>query len=57
MSLSAKTRTDYVEKLIEKAAISDESGEAMRFAQAALNAANAVAVLDEVQFRDHAKPK
>lgn len=43
--------TKEVEKLIEKAAKQDEAHHAMHFAQAALNAANAMAVLV------HIKPK
>jgi hypothetical protein len=35
----------HVETLIEKAAKADRAGDAMQFAQAALNAANAIGVL------------
>lgn len=39
---------NYVETLIQKAASADESGDAMRFSQAACNAANAICALRAV---------
>lgn len=37
----------HAEKLLEKAAETTDSGDAMRFSQAALNAANAIRQLNE----------
>ncbi len=39
----------YVKTLIEQAAKADKSDDALKFSQAALNAANALRVLMEVQ--------
>ena len=38
-------KTDHVEKLLEKASNAGDSGDAMRFSQAAVNAANALALI------------
>lgn len=46
----------HVKELVTKAANSQDSMDAMRFAQAACNAANAIALLDDVQRRDEKKP-
>jgi len=40
-----------VSVLIDKAAEAKDSADAMRFAQAAMNAANAIAVLDDIHHR------
>lgn len=36
---------EHVEKMIEKASKADDAGEAMKFSQAAVNAANAMCAL------------
>ena len=41
----------HVESMIDKAAKADKSEDALRFSQAALNAANAVAVLMQPTLR------
>lgn len=41
--------TTKVEELVNKAAASDDSGDAMRFSQAATNAANALITLTNIQ--------
>lgn len=41
--------TEHVENLIKKAAEASDSNDAMKFSQAALNAANALAQLKEVK--------
>ena len=43
---------DKVEKLITKAADAEKPDEAMKFAQAALNAANALAVIASTKKND-----
>lgn len=43
---------EFVEKLIEKGSKAEKSEDAMRFAQAACNAANAVAVLDNIKKKE-----
>ena len=40
-----------IKELISKAATAIDSGDAMRFTQAACNAANALAVLDDIKRR------
>lgn len=40
--MSADKKTDHVETLLKKAVSAFDSGDAMRFAQAACNAANAL---------------
>jgi hypothetical protein len=42
---------DAVKKLLDKAVEAHDSGDAMRFAQAACNAANAIASLSETKRR------
>jgi hypothetical protein len=42
---------DIVKTLLEKSTKTDDSGDAMRFAQAACNAANALAALAETKRR------
>lgn len=42
---------DTVKTLLEKATKTDDSGDAMRFAQAACNAANALVALNESKRR------
>lgn len=42
---------DAVKTLLDKATKTDDSGDAMRFAQAACNAANALAALSETKRR------
>jgi hypothetical protein len=39
---------EEIKKLIGKAAIANDSGDCMRFSQAAVNAANAVSVLSNI---------
>ena len=41
----------YVEEMIKAAAESKDSGDAQRYSQAACNAANAMAVLDDIKHR------
>lgn len=41
--------TDNIEELVRKASSAKDSGDAMRFSQAACNAANAKAVLDNLK--------
>lgn len=41
--------TNYVEAMITKAVQAEKADEAMKFAQAAYNAANALAVMDSIQ--------
>jgi hypothetical protein len=43
---------DVVKKLLDKALDANDSGDAMRFAQAACNAANAIASLTEAKRRN-----
>lgn len=43
--------TKEIEKLIEKAARQDEGHHAMHFTQAALNAANAMAVIRQINLK------
>lgn len=40
--MTTETKTDHVEGLLKKASEAKDSGDAMRFAQAACNAANAL---------------
>lgn len=42
-----ETKKDHVETLLEKAAKAEKSGDAMRFSQAANNAANALCAIKE----------
>ncbi len=44
-----KTKVEEVKELIRKASETEDSGDAMRFAQAALNGANALCVLESMQ--------
>lgn len=43
--MSDDPKKDHVEELLQKAIEADDSGDAMRFAQAACNAANALQVV------------
>lgn len=45
----SNTKRDEIEKLIDKAAASDDSGDAIRFSQAAANCANAVCALKDAE--------
>lgn len=44
-----------VEALIDKAAKANESCDALRFSQAACNAANAIHALNELEDKNHAR--
>ena len=46
--MNAKELKKYVEEMIEKAANSEKSDDALKFSQAACNAANAMAQLKNV---------